>query len=201
MDEDLDEVEVSDVDDGSDGSVSLSGSQDSDVDELDKEIDIVDDEDGEESDSKKTKDLGPAFVNQNLEDDYDIEDEGYLQKFDSELNDKYIIDNHPESQINNYNEVIALCKVVRDSTNTIIDVLHKTIPILTKYERTRIIGQRVKQLNIGSKPFIPIGDNIIDNNIIAEIELKEKKIPFIIRRPLPNGTSEYWRLEDLEILI
>ena len=149
MDEDLDEVEVSDVDDGSDGSVSLSGSQDSDVDELDKEIDIVDDEDGEESDSKKTKDLGPAFVNQNLDDDYEIEDEGYLQKFDSELNDKYIIDNHPESQINNYNEVIALCKVVRDSTNTIIDVLHKTIPILTKYERTRIIGQRVKKLNIG----------------------------------------------------
>ena len=201
MDEDLDEVEVSDVDDGSDGSVSLSGSQDSDIYELDKEIYIVDDEDGEESDSKKTKDLGPAFVNQNLDDDYEIEDEGYLQKFDSELNDKYIIDNHPESQINNYNEVIALCKVVRDSTNTIIDVLHKTIPILTKYERTRIIGQRVKQLNIGSKPFIPIGDNIIDNNIIAEIELKEKKIPFIIRRPLPNGTSEYWRLEDLEILI
>ena len=201
MDEDLDEVEVSDVDDGSDGSVSLSGSQDSNVDELDKEIDIVDDEDGEESDSKKTKDLGPAFVNQNLDDDYDIEDEGYLQKFDSELNDKYIIDNHPESQIHNYNEVIALCNVVRDSLNTIIDVLHKTIPILTKYERTRIIGQRVKQLNIGAKPFIPIGDNIIDNNIIAEIELKEKKIPFIIRRPLPNGTSEYWRLEDLEILI
>jgi len=197
MDEDLDEPDVSDVDDGSDASSSVSASEASYIDELDKEIGIVD---GEEGDIKKNKGTGSSYVNQNLDDDYDGEDEGYLQKFDSELNDKYIIDKHPESQINNYNEVIGLCKVVRDSTNTIIDDLHKTIPILTKYERTRIIGQRVKQLNIGANPFIPIGDNIIDNNIIAEIELKEKKIPFIIRRPLPNGTSEYWRLEDLEIL-
>ena len=72
MDEDLDEPELSDVDDGSDG--SLSQSQDSDVDELDKEIDIVDEEEeGEESDIKKKKDAGPAFVNQNLDDDYEIE--------------------------------------------------------------------------------------------------------------------------------
>ena len=32
------------------------------------------------------------------------------------------------------------------------------------------------------------------------MELKEKKIPFIIQRPLPNGNAEYWALEDLEIL-
>ena len=35
---------------------------------------------------------------------------------------------------------------------------------------------------------------------IAEKELEEKKIPFIIRRPLPNGGSEYWKVEDLENL-
>ena len=31
-------------------------------------------------------------------------------------------------------------------------------------------------------------------------ELEEKKIPFIIRRPLPNGGSEYWNVSDLELL-
>ena len=30
--------------------------------------------------------------------------------------------------------------------------------------------------------------------------LEEKNIPVIIRRPLPNGSSEYWHLKDLEII-
>ena len=36
--------------------------------------------------------------------------------------------------------------------------------------------------------------------LIAEKELNQKKIPFIIMRPLPNGKKEYWRLQDLEII-
>jgi len=73
-------------------------------------------------------------------------------------------------------------------------------PILTKYEKTRILGLRTKQLNDGAPPLIKLSENIIDSYLIAEMELKEKKIPYIIQRPLPNGNSEYWALEDLEIL-
>ena len=62
------------------------------------------------------------------------------------------------------------------------------------------MGQRTKQLNNGAKPLIKLSENIIDSYIISEMELKEKKIPFIIRRPLANGASEYWTLQDLEIL-
>jgi DNA-directed RNA polymerase I, II, and III subunit RPABC2 len=57
-----------------------------------------------------------------------------------------------------------------------------------------------KQINSGSLPFIDIKDQIIDGYLIAEMELNEKKIPFIVRRPLPNGASEYWKLQELEIL-
>ena len=32
------------------------------------------------------------------------------------------------------------------------------------------------------------------------MENEEKKIPFIIARPLPNKAIEYWRLQDLEII-
>jgi hypothetical protein len=39
---------------------------------------------------------------------------------------------------------------------------------------------------------------ILDNVLIAEKELREKKIPFIIMRPIPNGISEYWNINDLE---
>ena len=42
--------------------------------------------------------------------------------------------------------------------------------------------------------------SFIDNNLIALEELKQKKLPFIIMRPIPNGKKEYWRLSDLEII-
>ena len=135
-----------------------------------------------------------------FDDEGDDEDEDYLQKFDKELTEKYIADTHPETLIHNYNEILALSKVVRDSNNIIIDEFHKTIPILTKYEKTRILGQRSKQLNQGANPFVPVSENILDTYIIAEMELKEKRLPFIIRRPIPNGSCEYWRLEDLELI-
>ena len=88
--------------------------------------------------------------------------------------------------------------VVRDSNNIIVDPLHKTIPFLTKYEKARILGQRAKQIETGAKPFVNVPENIIDSHIIAELELKEKRIPFIIRRPIPGGACEYWNLKDLE---
>ncbi len=52
----------------------------------------------------------------------------------------------------------------------------------------------------GAKPFISVAPNIIDSYIIAQMELSEKKIPVIIRRPLPSGKSEYWKLQDLELI-
>ena len=131
--------------------------------------------------------------------DEDQEDD-YLQKFDRELRENYILEQHPESISHNYDEIYNLAKVQRNKDNIIVDDLHKTIPMLTKYEKTRILGQRAKQINNGAKPLIPITPNMIDGYLIALKELEEKKIPVIIRRPLPNGASEYWHLKDLEIL-
>jgi DNA-directed RNA polymerase I, II, and III subunit RPABC2 len=93
---------------------------------------------------------------------------------------------------------MALTKVVRDKNNIVVDTLHRTIPYLTKYERTRILGQRAKQINSGATPFVKVPENVIDGYLIAELELQQKRIPFIIRRPLPNGGSEYWCVKDLE---
>jgi DNA-directed RNA polymerase subunit K/omega len=95
-------------------------------------------------------------------------------------------------------EIEALASVYRDDTNAIVDDNHKSLPILTKYERTRIIGQRAKQINQGARPFVVVPEGVIDGYIIAEMELKEKKIPFIIQRPMPNGSKEFWKVEDLE---
>jgi len=134
------------------------------------------------------------------DDDDEDDDENYLQKFNSDLNKNYVVDFHPECLINNFDEVLKFTVVVKDKNNNIIDPLHKTVPFLTKYERTRVIGQRAKQIEYGSKPFISIPDNVIDVNLIAELELQQQKIPFIIRRPIPGGSFEYWNLKDLEII-
>ena len=75
----------------------------------------------------------------------------------------------------------------------------RTIPFLTKYEKPRIIGVRLQQLANGSKPRVPIkGLKSIEE--IAYKELKERKIPFIIRRTLPNGKIEDWKMEEFEIV-
>lgn len=137
--------------------------------------------------------------NMNVDDDDD--DESKLKKFDKELREDYLVNFHPESLIQNYDEIYNLARVVRDANGVIVDSLHKTLPMLTKYEKTRILGQRAKQINDGATPFVKVPEGVIDGYLIAIKELEEKKIPFIIRRPLPNRGSEYWMVEDLEIVI
>ena len=56
------------------------------------------------------------------------------------------------------------------------------------------------QINAGAKQFIQPTKDMMTGYLIAKKEVEEKKTPFIIRRPLPNGGSEYWHLRDLEIL-
>ena len=71
---------------------------------------------------------------------------------------------------------------------------------MTKYERTRILGQRAKQINSGATAFVKVPENVLDGYLVAEMELAQKRIPFIVRRPTPGGGCEYWNLKDLEIV-
>ena len=144
--------------------------------------------------------IDPILDEDEIEDEDEDEDENYLQKFDNEISKNYISEQHPECAIHNYDEISKLSIIVKDNDGIIIDPLHKTLPFLTKYEKTRVLGQRTKQIECGAIPFIKVPEGIIDAHIIADLELQEKKIPFIIRRPIPGGGSEYWNLNDLEII-
>jgi DNA-directed RNA polymerase subunit K/omega len=134
------------------------------------------------------------------DEDADKDSSEYFQKLKSNVRESYIDTYHPESLSHNYDEIQTLSRVVRNSAGVIVDELHRTIPIMTKYEKTRILGQRTKQINEGAPTFIKIDSTVIDGYLIAMKELEQKKTPFIIRRPLPNGGSEYWRIQDLEII-
>lgn len=141
----------------------------------------------------------PMIEDDDEENDDDNE-ENYLQKFDENIQKNIISEFHPELHSHNSDEIEALSRVVRDANGVIIDPLHKTLPFITRYERARILGERAKQLNAGAKPMIEVDNNVIDGYLIALKEFEKKKIPFIIKRPLPNGGIEYWKFKDLEIL-
>jgi len=189
--------------------------EDDEEDEKDEEDDDEDEHEIKSGGAKTTKNKGKQ-VNPNKkqatiqldsaindyddDDDDDYQDDNYLQKFDKEITRDYIMDFHPECLNHNYDEIKALSKVTRDEFNIIIDPLHKTIPFLTKYEKARILGQRSKQIECGAKPLVKVPENIIDSYLIAELELEQKAMPFIIRRPIPSGGSEYWNLKDLEYI-
>ena len=210
------EVEIDDDDDdvakgkeGDNDSVDTNAEEEEDEEDEEEDEDDINVEQGLEEDmviekdaKKKVKKIPTQKkILVELDDDEDDEDptgEVYLQKFDKEINDNYIVNCHPESAIQNYDEILAMTKVTRDNSGIIIDDLHKTIPYLTKYEKARILGQRAKQINSGASVFVKVPEKVIDGYLIAELELKEKRVPFIIRRPLPNGGSEYWSIKDLE---
>jgi DNA-directed RNA polymerase subunit K/omega len=193
-DEDVESVKKNDDDDEDDAEPEEEEQEDDDIE--------IDDEGVAKE--KSTKNVKPKKTTQLIIDDDDEDDdeneENYLQKFDSQINKNYIVEFHPECLNHNSDEVAKLSRVIRDENNIIIDPLHKTMPYLTKYEKARVLGQRAKQIETGSKPFVKVNENVIDSYVIAELELREKKIPFIIKRPIPNGAFEYWNLKDLEII-
>ena len=87
------------------------------------------------------------------------------------------------------------------TSSTLIDKLNshdkQTKPFLTKYEKAKSVGFRAEMLANGSNATVNT-EGMTDVVKIAEKELKERKLPLIIQRTLPDGTTEYWRLDDLE---
>lgn len=181
------EVIDSDIEDDDDDDMSERSSQQIDMDMLQQE--------NEELDY-----LQQGLGENEYDSDEDSEDEQYLQKFDKELRKKIVQDYHPELIIHSNEDIQAYTKIVKNEQGVIVDPLHTTVPFVTKYERARILGERAKQINAGAKPLVKVDKDVIDGYLIAIKEFEEKHIPFIIKRPLPNGGCEYWKCKDLEII-
>jgi len=73
-----------------------------------------------------------------------------------------------------------------------------TPPVLNKYERTKVLSERTQQIEKGSQPYLSNIERFTTSYSIALEEFNQKKIPFIIRRPLPHSEGyEYWKLKDM----
>jgi DNA-directed RNA polymerase I, II, and III subunit RPABC2 len=143
----------------------------------------------------------------------EFDDEEYAEEFedailpeeevapDSKPELKRLYQQHPECNLDYMEQVIPKIPLqVLPPGGEQADANHRTYPFLTNFERTKIIGLRANQISRGSVPFVSVPKHITDVRDIARLELEQKRLPYLIKRPLPNGTFEYWRLCDLLIL-
>ena len=97
-------------------------------------------------------------------------------------------------------EIDKECEIIRNRETITQDVKHKPMeitskddkiltgpPTLTRFEKARIMGARALQLSLGAPVFIEIPKNATTSLEIAMEELKQRVIPIVIRRTLPNA--------------
>ena len=105
-----------------------------------------------------------------------------------DLTEKEIADIDKECEIIRNREVITKDLEHKPSDITSKDGLIVTgPPTLTRFEKARIMGARALQLSLGAPIFIEIPKNATTSLEIAMEELKQRVIPIVIRRTLPNG--------------
>ena len=217
VDEEEEEDEIDMVTTGGAGAKSrrrvlMSGGEDEEEEEEELENEdededeelASDDDDDDEKLERAAAQPGMNFAfgedDEDDDDEDEEEDEHYLQKFGEGMKKNIIAEYHPEMQSHNSDEIDVLCQIIRDQDGRIIDPLHKSLPFITKYERTRVLGERARQLNAGATALVDVDSDTIDGYLIALKEFQEKKIPFILKRPIAGNHIEYWKLADLEIL-
>ena len=71
-------------------------------------------------------------------------------------------------------------------------------PTLTRFEKARIMGARALQLSLGAPVFIEIPKNTVTSLEIAMEELKQRVIPIVIKRTLPNGAYQNLSIDQFE---
>lgn len=129
-----------------------------------------------------------------LEDDVFVEEDGFGEEDDDDVG--YVTDEHTINVSENHKFEI----VSKDKTYERIETRKRiTNSMMTTYELTKIIGVRAQQISSGMEPLVEADPDIRDTKFIAIQELLQKKMPLIIRRFLPNGVYEDWRVDDLII--
>ncbi len=113
---------------------------------------------------------------------------------------QFLNTHHPECRLDYIEEVVQKLPLHAYPPDDGADKRHKSVPYLTIFEKTKMLGFRANQLAQGSKPFIAIPPHVTDVLEIASMELEQKRLPYILKRPMPDGSFEYVRLSDLLIV-
>nr|QBK88649.1 MAG: RNA polymerase subunit 6 [Mimivirus LCMiAC01] len=130
----------------------------------------------------------------NDDDDYDDE---YIEQNDTETIDKncfykYVFDDD-DVVYDDFDDD----EIKGDDNDIVPSNKRITKPILFKFERVRMLGDRVKQLSLGAKPMLKNVSHLTLKEI-AILEIEKNVIPLIIYRKLANGKKEKWYISELK---
>ena len=163
--------------------------------------------DSEESDSEPESEISEVLNDIDLNDFDDEEGEG-----------DHDHDREGDEDYDNIDEIELKKEIATDGDEDILDCFYDieqsevnniqnndvpkedriTMPYLTKYERVRVLGVRAKQIQANAAILVKNIDIMTHGPLeIAKIELSLGVIPFKIRRPLPNGQFEVWKISEL----
>lgn len=139
-----------------------------------------------------------------IDDDEEIDEE---EIDDDEIilenNDEIILSDTDEDNIilNDLEEYINEIEDEEKTEEEKIKEKRTSFNILTKYEKNFILGFRTQQIINGSVILIDINQLKKKNAYeIAKEELRQRRIPFKIKRHFPNGKVEIWDIEELIFL-
>jgi len=168
--------------------------------ELEDDVDVDDDDKIAKQIFNAEPTRQPEDPNDDTSDfETDYGDEDFFQKIDTQTRDDFVSSFHPQLKMPSHDEIQRLTVLQKNEAGVIDDPFHRTEPFVRKYERTHIIGVRAQQLEHGAEPLIPFEPNMTEKMIATE-EFEQKVLPFIIWRPFPDSSGEFWKLTDLEII-
>lgn len=72
---------------------------------------------------------------------------------------------------------------------------NEVVFIMTKYEYTRVKGERLEQLNSGGIPFVPYTTRDTNESIFLR-EFEEGKLPFLLERKTPDGAFQFIKIRQ-----
>ena len=139
------------------------------------------------------------------EEEIDLVEDGAVEETQKKDLGNDLMKHHPEARIDTV-ESISMDILLTNVPPTFVgadgkaDPKHRSVPFLTQFEKTKILGFRTNQLSQGARPYISVPEHITDLREIARMELEARRLPIILKRPMPDGTFEKWRLSDLLIL-
>ena len=161
----------------------------------DKTYKDIDSEDQSNSiEENDTKSLDDAAVEKAIELFRKVREGGRV-----DISEKEMAEIDKECEIIRNREVIT--KDLEHEPTEIIDKGGKIVtgpPTLTRFERARIMGARALQLSLGAPVFIEIPKNATSSLEIAMEELKQRVIPIVIKRTLPNGDYQHIPIDQFE---
>ncbi|KAJ1524955.1 hypothetical protein ONE63_009811 [Megalurothrips usitatus] len=129
------------------------------------------------------------------DEDFDVDDAGLGEDFDDVEDDENIEElDQQEEEAENVDILAAGA-----AGGGVAKAKRITTRYMTKYERARVLGTRALQIAMCAPVMVEL-EGETDPLQIAMKELKQRKIPIVIRRYLPDQSYEDWGIDELIII-